>query len=208
MILRLAGNGGFHLGAVELIELGAPHRRPPMLENRPQMGAFLATAGKFLADALTTIFGVLADIVEIPTDILVQGVDVVFENFALVMTELPWIGDLAAQVLLAAGAILKFGISVPLMTLTAVGNLFEGISKALDATVSPEVKKDKVEEAKKRIVDQAPEPIKPEVKKILDDAPTGGTAEDPVVETSTLTDVLKIGVPAAIAVGAVAILAS
>lgn len=209
MTPRLAGTRGPSLGAVELIELGRPHRqKQPMLRNRPKLGDIFSTAGKFMADALSTVFGVLADIIKVPSDLLVQGVDVVFENVATALQELPWIGDLAAQVLLAAGAVLKFAISVPFLALDGIRNIFEGISKALDATGSPEEKKEKIDAAKERIIEQAPTAIKADVEEMLDEAPTGGTGETPVKETDILTDVLTVGIPAVLAVGAIAIVAS
>lgn len=218
----------FALGAVELVELGrsgalfpspaAPARRPFFAVGgrrvgAPRLGDVLTTVGKFLTDALSTIFSVIADIVQVPTEILASGVDVIFENVAAVLAEIPLLGELVAQAVLAAGAVLKFAIQVPHMALEQIANLFEGFSEALEATMSGDEKSEAVSQARKKIVSEAPEALRPQVNRMLtsdrnDVRRAVNEGGDPVPTGSALEDALKIGVPAALAVGAVALIAA
>lgn len=198
----------YSLGATDLIELGRSRNpaasRPFLAARRPALGDALASAGIFLADAVATIVDVIADIVSVPTEILLAGVDVVFTNVSAVLREIPLLGDLAAQAMLAAGAILKFAIEVPHLALEKIANLFHGLSEALERTLGSGDMSKTVSDARKRIVENAPPGARDQVSRMLPsdrDDVRDATGE----KTGTdLARVLQVGVPIA-AAGAVTV---
>jgi hypothetical protein len=200
------------LGATDLIELGRPRSfaasQPFLASRRPALGDALSSAGIFLADAIATVVGVIADIVAVPTEILVSGADVVFSNVSAVLREIPLLGDLAAQAMLTAGAILKFAIQVPHLALEKISNLFEGLSEALEKTFGSADRDKTVADARKRIVENAPPQARDQVSRMLP-ADRNDVRDATGVETGTgLSDALKLGLPiAAAGVVTVALLA-
>lgn len=193
----------YGLGATELIELGRPRNpaaaKPFLASRRPALGDGLASAGIFLADAVATIVDVLADIVAVPTEILLSGVEVVFQNVSAVLREIPLLGDLAAQAMLAAGAILKFAIEVPHLALEKIANLFHGLSEALESTLGEGDMSKTVADARKRIVDNAPSQARDQVARMLP-SDRDDVRDATGAPTSTdLARVLQIGVPIAAA---------
>lgn len=175
----------YSLGAEELIELGKPRREKPFLAarkpyfqrggERPFIGNsnrslgqldLLADVGSFLAKFLAGAFSVLAQIVNIPTNILISGVDLIFTNVASLIGEVPIIGTVAAQIFLIANSIIKFGLQVPAALLGGISNVFAGIGKALD-TLAPSKKAAAEKDAKDKIMDRTPDPLKEAVSAAL-----------------------------------------
>jgi hypothetical protein len=199
------------LGATELLELGRARsgfRHEPFLaQRRAPLGDALSSAAGFLVDALGTVIGVIADIVAVPTEILVSGIDVVFSNVSALLREIPLLGELAAQAMLAAGAILKWTIQVPQMALEKIANLFEGLSDALEQNLGEEDRKNTVSEARSRIIGNAPPQARDQVARMLpttrEEVETGAHGTAP---TEGLLDALKVGVPLAIGAGALALI--
>ena len=197
------------LGATELLELGRPgpaaRHAPFLAQRRPALGDALSSAAQFLSDALGTVIGVIADIVAVPTDILVSGVGVVFDNVSALLREIPLLGELAAQAVLAAGAILKFAIEIPHMALEKISNLFEGLSDALEQNFGEEDRKNTVSEARQRILENAPPQARDQVDRMLprnrEDVRSGaGDAGN------GLSTALQIGLPVAFGAGALALI--
>ena len=191
------------LGATELLELGRPgpaaRHAPFLAQRRPALGDALSSAAQFLSDALGTVIGVIADIVAVPTDILVSGVGVVFDNVSALLREL------AAQAVLAAGAILKFAIEIPHMALEKISNLFEGLSDALEQNFGEEDRKNTVSQARQRILENAPPQARDQVDRMLprnrEDVRSGaGDAGN------GLSTALQIGLPVAFGAGALALI--
>lgn len=201
------------LGATELLELGRPgtgaRQRPFLAQRRAALGDALSSAAQFLADALGTVVGVIADIVSVPTELLVSGVDVVFSNVSALLREIPLLGELAAQAVLAAGAILKFAIEIPHLALEKISNLFEGLSDALEANFGEEDRKNTVSQARQRILDNAPPQARDQVERMLprdrDDVRPDGNGAD---QGTGLSAALMVGVPLAIGAGALALIAA
>lgn len=201
----------YTLGATELLELGragqGPRQEPFLAQRRPALGDIFGTAANFLVEALGTVIGVIADIVAVPTGILVSGVDVVFNAVSSVLREIPLLGELAAQAMLAAGAILKWAIEVPQMALEKIANLFEGLSDAIEQNFGEEDRKNTVSSARQRIVENAPPQARDQVGRMLptsrQDVGRPGGAEP---SETGLESALKVGVPLAVGAGAVALI--
>lgn len=243
----------YQLGAEELLELGRARnsavsgRRPflagragaaagaPFLGNRrpalAQESVFildvLGSVAGFIADGLSFALHTLGSLVDLPLNILAQGVDIAFNGVAGILREVPIIGDILAQILVMGGSLIKFGLSIPGLMLHGLGNILGGIAKALKG--SGENTDDKVDGAKKDIVNKAPDPLKDNVKKILDASGVTGSNLTPSVSPTgqplpttpgstlpgasapgdsagtDLTTVLAIGVPA---VGVLALIAA
>jgi hypothetical protein len=183
------------LGAEELIELGRvptavlfrqPYfmgrpRRAPLVANGPALAGpglgildILGSVAGFLADGLGFALGTLGDLVDIPLGILSQGVDIAFNGVADLLRNIPIVGDLLAQILVLGGSLVKFGLSIPGLALHGLGNVMAGIGKALKGENSDAQNQEKVDDAKKDVVDRAPLPIKESVKAILDASGVSG----------------------------------
>lgn len=220
----------YHLGAEELIELGRDRimiaNRRPFLAGRggAELGILdmLGDVAGFLSSALGFVFNTLGDIINVPLGILSQGVDVTFNGVAGLLKNIPILGDLLAQVLVLGGSLIKFGLSIPGLALHGLGNVLGGIGKALSGENTAAENNGKVDQAKKDITNKAPDPIKANVKKILDASGVSGSNLTPNVGSngqpmpslspdgtavpsgkSDLEQALTIGVPV---VGGVALL--
>jgi hypothetical protein len=249
-LFLLETHGRYRLGAEELLELGRSRRpvtlsgRRPFLSGRAERGPFLGNrepelsqesvfildmlgnVAGFIADGLAFALNTLGDLVDLPLNILSQGVDIVFNGVSGLLREVPIIGDVLAQILVMGGALVKFGLSIPGLVLHGLGNILAGIAKALKGSDADT--DEKVDTAKKDIVNKAPDPLKDNVKKILDASgvtgsnltpsvsptgqplptPPGSTppgAEAPGSSAGDLTTALAIGVPV---VGVLALVAA
>lgn len=176
----------------------------PFLANRarPSMGISLAEIGSFLLDMLSKGIGVIADIVKVPLGLLTEGVGVVFTSVAAVISEIPVLGELVAQVLLAANAVIGFALAAPGKLLEGVSNVFGNLARALDEAYGPEEKREKLDAARENIVSRAPEAIRPAVRDALgrQPAPTGTEPTPPGPPTQPGTSPLvSVGLPAAAA---------
>lgn len=213
----------YRLGAIELIELGATRRhgapRIPFLSNRhsrmsgPRLGQldFLKDVGSFLTGAFEFVFKTLASLVNVPLDLASKGIGVLFDGVAGLLKNVPIIGEIAAELLLVGKSVLQWGLSVPGMLLSGVGNVFGEIKKAIDATKTSSEKKADEDAAKKKILDKAQqkggEPLKAAVSSALNgEAPAGATNVPPQqqlppgagdIGKSDLDRVLEIGLPVA-----------
>ena len=180
----------YRLGAEELLELGNIRKGPvrtnrpylagrkPMLAN-PTLGgidilSILGTVAQYLAQGLGFALNTIGSIVEIPLDILGQGVDIAFNGIAGGLRYIPVLGDLLAEIVLVGGAIIKFALTIPGLLLHEFGNILEGIGKYLDDKLTPAEKEQKLDDAEKKLIDEAPEPIRDNVKAILDAAGVSG----------------------------------
>ncbi len=166
------------LGSV-CINGSSPNYRLPMLANpSPVLGDVVDFLGKFLqvlAEWLGGALSVLANIVKIPTDILSQGIDVAFSGLSSVVGMIPVLGPLLSEIVLLGGAIIGFAVTVPFLVLSELGNLLEGAAKWLDTKLTPDEKKETIEEEKKKIIEKAPDPIKDTVESLLNSAASGGS---------------------------------
>ncbi len=184
----------YHLGAEELIELGRDgalvlRERRPFLAGRsrsPELGILdmLGDVAGFFADALAFTFNTLGDLIGVPLGILAQGVDVTFNGVAGLLKNIPILGDLLAQVLVLGGSLIKFGLSIPGLALHGLGNVMAGIGKALKGENSTAQNDAKVDQAKKDVVNKAPDPLKDNVKKIIEAAGVTGSNLTPSVSSS------------------------
>ncbi len=190
------------LGAIELIELGDTGEkasccgRPYLGRNRRELG-FLADIGGFLAGIFETGVGLIADIVDAPLQLLAGGVDFVFVNIASVIGQIPILGELVASVLLIANAAIKFVLSLPGLILREIQNVFKGLREAFEGNYTEPERDEKMGEAKKRIVDDAPNDIRKDVDRVLTDPNLSAGAGAPPAGTELLT----IALPAAAAAG-------
>lgn len=209
------------LGAIELIELGAPRRVPttrrPFLSNRmsgPRLGIdFLADIGSFLTGTFEFLFKTLASVVNVPLDLASQGTGLLFDGLAGLLVNVPILGVLASQVLLLTKSIIQWGLSVPGLLLGGLGNIFGDIKKAIDSTKTPDQKKSDEQQAKDKILESAQkkggDPLKNAVSQALaGQAPSGATnvppqqpipagAEGLGISGPDLNQILGIGLPVA-----------
>jgi hypothetical protein len=175
----------FRLGAEELIELGRPGARAPVLRRpfitgrvrRPFLGILdiLGSVAGFLANGLAFALNTLGDIVNVPLRILSQGVDIAFNAIAGILGSIPVVGELLAQIVLLGGALVKFGLSIPGLLLHGLRNVLGGVAKALDSRYSSSESQEKVDGAMQRTVDQAPSGIRDNVRAILDTSGVTGS---------------------------------
>lgn len=181
--------------------------------------------GGWLADGLSFVLTQLGNLLDVPLKIISQGIDLVFNGVADLLRNIPFVGDLLAEILVLGGAVIKFGLSIPGMLLREAGNVFGGIAKALKSENSDSKNQEKVNDAKDRITEKAPLDIKDTVKGLLNasgvtgknltpsvspsgevSAPTGPITSLPQAEPEMgLGTVLAIGVPV---VGAVVLVAA
>jgi len=156
---------------------------PPMLGNSKLGVELLDILGKvaeFLATNLGKLINEFASIIDVPLDLLSQGVDIAFNGVADLVGLVPWVGPVLSEIVLVGAAIIKFGLSIPGLVLHGLGNLLEGWGAALDAKLTQREKEKELEEQRKKIIDDAPDPIKDDVAAILDNSGlgSGNTAED------------------------------
>lgn len=225
----------YRMGAEELIELGRARAlgasRSPFLANRTRhaMGSAAAAdhrmgdildivkdVGGIITGALGFALNTLGDLVSVPLDILSQGVDIVFTNVAGLLDHIPIIGSLLAQILLLGNSVIKFALSVPGMLLHGLGNVMNGISKALSTKNSPAENQKNVDKAKDDIIGKAPPDLKDKVGQVLNSSgvsgsnltpsltPPGGTPPGGVTTGVPapaagpgLSDILAVGLPLA-----------
>ncbi len=152
-------------------------QRPPMLANTSPSLDGLSFVGilKTLAEWLSVAFSTMGTIVDIPMDILRQGINITFDGLAGVVGMIPVLGPLLSEIVLLGGTILAFAVMVPGMILNEFGNLLEGAAKWLDTQLPTDEKKEKIEEEKKKLIDNAPDDIKDTVKSLLNASGVGGS---------------------------------
>lgn len=191
----------FHLGAEELIELGADtkvmlrNRRPFLAGRVYKLGApesdspldWLAAAGKWVADTLSYAIHVLGNVIDVPAGWLAQGVDVVFNAISDLLKKVPVLGNFLAEILLLGGALVKFGLSLPGMALSGLSNLLAALARALDHQGDQGENQAKVDTARNRILELAPSELKERVEKLL--------AHIGITGSSLTPDVLPNGQP-------------
>jgi hypothetical protein len=166
----------YRLGAIELIELGNavpriekpynfdPGRRPfmssryPRTFRGPELGQLdFSNIGSFLAGAFEFIFKMLANLVNVPLDVASQGVGVLFDGVSGLLKNIPALGPICSELLLLAKAVIQWGLKVPGMTLSLVGNVFSEIKNAVDTTKSSGEKKQDESIALKNLLRKAEE---------------------------------------------------
>jgi hypothetical protein len=171
----------YHLGAEELIELGADNRvmlknRRPFLAGRTfKLGQpaeesildMLAAAGKWVADTLSYALHVLGSIIDVPAAWLAQGAEVAFNAVSDLLKKVPVLGNLLAEILLLGGALIKFGLSLPGMALQGLSNLLAGLARALDGQSEKAANQEKLDTARNRVLELAPSELKDRVMKLL-----------------------------------------
>lgn len=147
--------------------------RGPFLANRarPRMGD-PAGVGSFLLGLVSDGVGVIADIVRVPADLLTRGVGAVSERVAGVIWEIPVLGELVAQILLAINAVTAFALPVPTGLLSGIANVFENLSNALDSGTSGAADRGrKVQAARGNIIESAPPELRREVQGLIERTP-------------------------------------
>lgn len=172
----------YHLGAEELIELGASDtkvmlkNRGPYLAGRTfKLGApaeetaldMIAAAGKWVADTLSYALHVLGNIIDVPAGWLAQGADVTFNAISNLLKKVPVLGNLLAEILLLGGALIKFGLSLPGMALSGLANVLAGLARALDHQSDKAANQEKVSVARARVLELAPSELKERIEKLL-----------------------------------------
>lgn len=170
----------YHLGAEELIELGADNkvmlknRRPYLAGRSFKLGQteetaldLIASAGKWVADTLSYALHVLGSIIDVPAAWLAQGSDVAFNAVSDLLKKVPVLGNLLAEILLLGGALIKFGLSLPGMALQGLSNLLAGLARALDGQSEKAANQEKVDAARNRVLELAPSELKDRVMKLL-----------------------------------------
>lgn len=223
----------YRLGAIELIELGNAipsvskpyrfdHGRRPFMSSRyprasrgPELGQldFLASIGSFLTGAFEFIFKTLANLVNVPLDIASKGVGVLFDGVAGFLKNVPILGPICSELLLLAKAVIQWGLKVPGMLLTGIGNVFGEIKNAIDATKSPAEKKKDEDIGKENLLRKAKEKGGPALENavrqtIMGETPDGVTGippkntvlpkgSDDIGASSDLEQILGIGLPVA-----------
>jgi len=225
-------NVRYQLGAEELIELGSDgskvilKNRKPFLAGRiAKLGAqdedildSLAESGKFIADRLSQNLNTLTRIMKTNLGSIAQSADVAEITISDLLKKVPAMGDLLAQILLLGGVLVKYGLSIPGLALSGLGNVLAGIARAMKGSKNGQAELDR---AKKQILDQAPDDQKDRIEKILGTlgisdknlspdvhsngqpmaAPAGtslsGAPPPPAPEGSGLGSALAVGVPVA-----------
>jgi len=197
-------NFRYQLGAEELIELGSDgskvvlKNRKPFLAGRiGKLGApeedildTLAATGRFLAERLAAALNLVAKIMNMGLGAVAQSVDVAMLTVSDLLKKVPAIGDLLAQILLLGGALVKFGLSIPGLSLGGLAIIMAGIARALGGSGDVQASLDRAEQT---VLDKAPEELKGRIEKILG---TLGISAD-----SLTPDVHANGLPAAAPAG-------
>lgn len=222
----------YRMGAEELLELGrstgsfAAAQRPFLANRRPfsmgdaRLGDLLdivKDVGGIITGALGFALTTLGDLVSIPLDLLSQGVDLVFTNVAGLLSSIPIVGELLAQILLLGNVAIKFVLSVPGILLHGLGNIMTGISKALLEKNTAAQNQQNTDKAKQDIISKAPPNLQSQVSQVLNSSGMSGLNLTPSLAPggvppqapagSGLTDVLAYALPAAGVVGAVLLFA-
>jgi hypothetical protein len=212
------------LGAIELIELGrsqkAPTLRRPFLANRSRavdmpppdlfpmearmLGARLAgidfaAIGSFLTGAFEFLFKSLSSIISVPLDLMSSGVGVLFDGLAGMIVNVPIIGVLASQVLLLTKSLIQWGLSLPGLLLSGLGNVFGEIKGAIDATRTTDEKKKDEAAAKSKVLDAAQkkggEQLKNAVRDAIEGKPPEGVSGVPDPNTDLPAGADQVGGP-------------
>ena len=166
------------LGAEELIEMGG--------RNGVRLGDMVDLTGNaapFLAGALETALDTLSDLSGMPIENLAQGADVSRTVFTDLLRKVPALAGLYAEMLLAGAALVRFGLSVPGVTVRGLGNILAGLAGALG-----EVETDlsaRVSDALKKLVSLVPQDLKADVKTVLESAGVSASDLAPRVDRET-----------------------
>jgi hypothetical protein len=202
----------FRLGAEELIEMGrskapvGPNRKPFLSgrARRASMGAeeliemgqgpsggdeidSLANAGEFLAGELAITLDVLESLTGVKVEEMAQGADVSFGAFSSLVASVPATADLLALILVAGAPFVKYGLTVPGLTLRGLGNVMAGAAKVL-ANRSLKDNQVSIDWAKKKIAADAPadaEGLRADVRMVLDASDVSGEDLAPRVDMET-----------------------
>lgn len=186
----------YRLGAEELIELGNGKvgvnlDRKPFLADRTKnvrlelgssrIGArniidALSNVAEPISDRLTVALDTLSKVVGMPLGVFAQNSDTVAEKVSKMSEKVPALDSLLVQILLLGGSLAKFGLSTPGLLLRQLGNVLGGIGRALQGRFNESQIQDKINEAKREIVERSPNGQKDEVSRILN--AIGVTGED------------------------------
>lgn len=186
----------FHLGAEELLELGDSHRKPmlknrkPFLAGRLTMGQnegnsvldALASVAKFLADILSKALLTISEILGVPLGAVSESVEVAFNAVSGLLKKIPAIGTLLAEIVLVGGALIKFGLSLPTLALSGLGNWVGGMAKALNANNSESHNQILIDQARGTVVNQSAS--HESMEKVLDDAGVTGVDLTPALSAN------------------------
>lgn len=200
----------YRLGAEELIEMGRaegpdrPNRRPFLSgrNRKPTLGAeeliemggcrraslgdlvdLTGNAAPFLASALAMGIDTLSDLSGKTVETLALGADVARNEFSNLLQRVPALANLYAQVLLAGGALVRFGLSVPGLPVRGLGNILAGVASALgEASGDNQMR---IDQARKRLVGMAPEETAADVKTVLESSGVGSGDLAPRIDQST-----------------------
>lgn len=200
----------FRLGAEELIEMGRsegpdrPNRRPFLsgrhrkntlgAEELIEMGGIqrsslgdlvdqTGNAAPCLASALATGIDTVSDLSGKSIETLALGADVAQNEFSNLLERIPALANLYAQMLLAGGALVRFGLSVPGLPVRGLGNILAGIASALgEASGDNQVR---IDQAEQRLVEMAPEDTREDVKTVLESSGVESGDLAPRIDQST-----------------------
>lgn len=166
------------LGAEELIEMGG--RGGARLGD---MVDLTGNAAPFLAGALETALETVSDLSGMPIENLAQGADVSRAAFTDLLRRMPALGGLYAEMLLAGAALVRFGLSVPGMTVRGLGNILAGLAGAL-GDVEPDLRA-RISDALMRLVSLVSQDLKADVKTVLESAGVSESDLAPRVDRET-----------------------
>jgi antitoxin (DNA-binding transcriptional repressor) of toxin-antitoxin stability system len=166
------------LGAEELIEMGAGRR-----VSLGDIVDLTGNAAPYLATVLAITLDTLSDLGGSSLDVLAQGADVARNRFSDLVQKVPALADIYAEILLAGGALARFGLSVPGLSVRALGNILAGIAGALSDLRGDN--QARIDKALKMMVDLAPDEIKADVKTVLESSGVTGDDLAPRVDLDT-----------------------
>ena len=165
------------MGAEELIEMGQGPSGPDLLDS-------LANASEFLAAEIANALDVLEALTGVKVEEMAQGADVSFEAFSTLVASVPAAADLLALVLVAGAPFVKYGLTVPGLSLRGLGNIMAGAAKVL-ANRSLADNQVAIEWAKKKVAASAPadaEGLRSDVRSVLDASDVSGEDLAPRVD--------------------------
>lgn len=168
------------MGAEELIEMGQSGSKPDEIDS-------LANAGEFLAGELAVTLDVLESLTGVKVEEMAQGADVSFAAFSDLVRSVPAAADLLALVLVAGAPFVKYGLTLPGLSLRGLGNIMAGAAKVL-ANRSLADNQPAIDWAKKKIAADAPkeeEGLRADVRMVLDSSDVSGEDLAPRVDMET-----------------------
>ena len=114
---------------LELVELGGRSRRRRRSFSGPHQLGQLGDVFGFLFGLLSSGVGLLAKIIGTPLDFVGQAASAVIDGLAGLVGQIPWVGDILAQVLVVGKVIINAALHVPETLLKALSNVIGAFAK-------------------------------------------------------------------------------